>query len=113
MSAESYVSVYSPLVVRDLDVRWNPGMEKYVLQLSEDARVIVTPPVAQRLLGQLLANLIARGDAVDFAQIASMAIVELKNAAAELKWAGEPDASARVANTITQLGYVAEAVKSE
>lgn len=110
---ESYASIYTPLVVRNFDMHWNAALGKYVFHLSEELRLFVAPAVAQRMLGQLLGNLIVQGDAVDFAQIASMAIVELKSASAELKWAGEPNASARVANTIAQLGYIAEAVKSE
>lgn len=110
---ESYVSLATPIVPAEVDLHWNPAISKYVLHLSEDTRVHLTAPVAQRLLGQLLAQLIGQGDAVDFAQIASIAVVELKNAAAELKWANAPDASARLGNTIAQLGYLAEAVKAE
>lgn len=104
---------YQHFNASNLRVSWNGEIDSYVTNLGENTRVFLTPADAQHIVGQLVAELIVRGDAVDFARIASDAVAELKSLADDLKWNGDPKASARVATTIARLGYVAEAVKSE
>lgn len=121
IDTESFATIEASIDSAGLHMTWNDRVGKYVLYLGTQTRIYLTPAVAQQLLGNVQAGLIRRGDAVDFQRIASAAVEELKTTARELKSSGEAaegsahlvDTSARLMNTITELGYVTEAVKSE
>lgn len=97
--------------------QWNGNLGCYVIGLTEDAAMHLSPDIARELVGAVGAAMVERSDitpsdkdGVDHEAVLQDLVTRFKRYARQLEWEGRNEDATRVRYVLGSAGYVAAAV---